>query len=85
MFRAENPDYAAGIEAGVKPRPSRWLDMELHGVWGKGVPGALQVGGRRGAGAADRPSGVWARAGGLWLWNPAARLVVWREAFRKPE
>lgn len=45
VFKADNPDYEAGIREGWKPKPTRFIDMELHGVWGRGVRGKLQVGG----------------------------------------
>jgi len=43
VFKAENPDYERGIAEGWRPKPLRFIEMELHGVWGKGVRGALQV------------------------------------------
>lgn len=36
-FKAENPDY----DPNARPRPRRWLDFELHGIWGMGQPGRL--------------------------------------------
>jgi hypothetical protein len=59
VFKAENPDHERGIAEGWKPKPLRFVDMPLHGIWGQGVPGRLQVRGRclgeRGAGYGRRP------------------------------
>ncbi|KAI8477360.1 MAG: hypothetical protein J3K34DRAFT_591 [Monoraphidium minutum] len=43
VFRADNPDYERGIAEGWKPKPTRYIDMRLHGVWGEGAPGRLQA------------------------------------------
>lgn len=48
VFKVPNPDYERGIAEDWQPRPLRFLNMELHGIWGKGVPGALKVRGRGG-------------------------------------
>jgi hypothetical protein len=37
-FKAENPEY----DPDVRPRPRRWIDYEIHGLWGAGKPGRLQ-------------------------------------------
>ena len=42
-FKADNPDYDRLIAEGAKPKPLRFIDMELHGVWGRGAPGRLSV------------------------------------------
>jgi hypothetical protein len=36
-FKAANPDYDA------RPRKPRWIDFEIHGLWGNGQPGRLAV------------------------------------------
>lgn len=44
MFKARNPEEWAELERQAgKKRPRLWTEIELHGVWGKGVPGKLQV------------------------------------------
>lgn len=37
-FKAENPQY----DPDVRPRFRRWIDYEIHGIWGAGQPGRLQ-------------------------------------------
>jgi hypothetical protein len=37
-FKAENPEY----DPDLRPRPRRWIDYEIHGIWGAGQPGRLQ-------------------------------------------
>jgi hypothetical protein len=39
MFKTLNPEY----DPSIKPRPRRFIDFELHGVWGKGEKGRLAV------------------------------------------
>jgi len=36
-FKAANPEY----DPNARPRMKRWIDFELHGIWGKGEPGRL--------------------------------------------
>lgn len=36
-FKASNPEY----DPNARPRMRRWIDFELHGIWGKGEPGRL--------------------------------------------
>lgn len=38
-FKAANPNY----NPEVRPRTPRWLDFEIHGLWGLGQPGRLAV------------------------------------------
>jgi hypothetical protein len=38
-FKTENPDY----DPNARPRIRRWIDYELHGIWGKEQPGRLQA------------------------------------------
>lgn len=38
-FKASNPDY----DPNARPRQRRWIDFELHGLWGEGQPGRLAV------------------------------------------
>lgn len=38
-FKTENPQY----DPNARPRPRRWIDYELHGIWGKEQPGRLQA------------------------------------------
>jgi hypothetical protein len=39
-FKAENPEYDP--DSNARPKPRRWVDFELHGIWGAGQPGRLQ-------------------------------------------
>jgi hypothetical protein len=58
-FKVDNPHYEEAVARGDRPKPSRFMDMRLHGVWGEGVPGQLQVrrGRRAGVGAGGRGGG----------------------------
>jgi hypothetical protein len=38
-FKASNPDY----DPNAQPRKPRWIDFEIHGLWGNGQPGRLAV------------------------------------------
>jgi hypothetical protein len=38
-FKASNPDY----DPDARPRKPRWIDFEIHGLWGNGQPGRLAV------------------------------------------
>lgn len=59
-FKADNPAY----NAAAKPRPPRWLDFELHGLWGPGQPGRLAAGARTETGLpAVRTEALWSMAG----------------------
>jgi hypothetical protein len=47
-FKAENPDY----DPAQKRAARRWIDLELHGIWGRNQPGRLQVDVKTATGAA---------------------------------
>lgn len=68
VFKALNPDYERLIADGAKPKPRRWLDFELHGLWGRAVPGRLQVEVQTDKGSPAVSSAVlrWAGVCGLW-------------------
>jgi hypothetical protein len=38
-FKALNPEY----DPSARPRKPRWIDFEIHGLWGNGQPGRLAV------------------------------------------
>ncbi|GFR52186.1 hypothetical protein Agub_g14723 [Astrephomene gubernaculifera] len=42
VIRVENPKYKEMLERGEKPSCGKYMDVELHGIWGRGVPGRLQ-------------------------------------------
>lgn len=75
-FKAPNPNFDPSVRG--KDRPRRWLDFELHGIWGLGAPGRLAVDVKTDKGTAAVSGAVlWSLAGKP---GAAARALAERSA-----